>query len=72
MSYERDEAMRMQEATEDMIRMRQSREKPEQTPREKIAKLATMSPEEFSRFMLWNFNRICKQPLPKPAPTGTS
>jgi hypothetical protein len=35
----------------------------EQTPREKIAKLAAMSPEEFNRFMLWNFTRICKQPL---------
>lgn len=37
----------------------------EMTPREKIAKLAAMSPEEFSRFMMWNFNRICKEPLPK-------
>ena len=40
-------------------------EKPEMTPREKIAKLAAMSPEEFSRFMHWNFNRICKLPLPE-------
>jgi hypothetical protein len=38
-------------------------EKPELTPREKIEKLAAMSPEEFNRFMLWNFTRICKQPL---------
>jgi hypothetical protein len=67
MSHERDEAMRMQEATEAMIRMRQPRqEKPEQTPREMIAKLAAMSPEEFNRFMAWNFNRICKLPLSAP------
>ena len=38
-------------------------EKAEQTPREKIARLAAMSPEEFNRFMLWNFNRICREPL---------
>jgi hypothetical protein len=38
--------------------------KPEQTPREKITKLAEMSPEEFSRFMRWNFRRICSEPLP--------
>lgn len=37
-------------------------EKPEQTPREIIAKLAAMSDEEFSAFMHWNFNRICKEP----------
>ena len=41
------------------------------TPREKIEKLAAMSDEEFNRFMLWNFNRICKQPPPvKPRDTG--
>lgn len=40
-------------------------EKPEQTPREMIAKLAAMSPEEFNAFMRWNFNRICKLPLPQ-------
>jgi hypothetical protein len=40
-------------------------EKPEQTPREMIAKLAAMSPEQFSAFMHWNFNRICKLPLPE-------
>jgi hypothetical protein len=39
-------------------------EKPEMTPREKIAKLAAMSPEEFNRFMLWNFIRSCKEPSP--------
>ena len=39
-------------------------ERPEMTPREKVAKLAAMSPEDFNRFMLWNFNRICKQPRP--------
>jgi len=37
----------------------------EQTPREKIAKLAAMSPEEFNAFMRWNFNRICQLPLPE-------
>ena len=40
--------------------------KPEQTPREIIAKLAAMSDKEFSDFMLWNFMRICKEPLPLP------
>jgi hypothetical protein len=24
-----------------------------------------MSPEEFNRFIMWNFKRICKEPLPK-------
>ena len=37
------------------------KEKPEQTQREMIARLADMSDEEFDRFMHWNFNRICKQ-----------
>jgi hypothetical protein len=41
-------------------------ENKEQTPREKIAKLAAMPPEEFNRFMRWNFERICKKPLPAP------
>ncbi len=40
-------------------------DKPGQTPREKIAKLAAMSDEEFSAFMRWNFNRICQLPLPE-------
>ena len=39
-------------------------EKKEQTPRDIIAKLAAMSPEEFSRFMAWHFQRICSKPLP--------
>lgn len=38
-------------------------EKPEITPREKIAKLAAMSPEEFNAFMMWNFTRACSAPL---------
>jgi hypothetical protein len=42
-------------------------QKPEMTPQEKIAKLAAMSPEDFSAFMRWNFNRICKLPLPEDA-----
>lgn len=40
-------------------------DKSEMTPRERIAKLAAMSDEEFSAFMHWNFNRICKLPLPE-------
>jgi hypothetical protein len=39
-------------------------EKPEMTAREKIAKLAAMSPEEFNRFMLWNFNQVCREQPP--------
>jgi hypothetical protein len=39
-------------------------EKSEMTPREKIAKLAAMSDEEFNAFMMWNFQRVCKEPLP--------
>jgi hypothetical protein len=42
--------------------------KPEQTPREKIARLAAMSPEEFNRFMHWNFNRICKESMDEICP----
>lgn len=38
--------------------------KPEQTPREIIAKLAALSPEEFDRFMHGHFQRLCRQPLP--------
>ena len=37
-------------------------EKPGQTPREMIARLADMTNEEFDRFMHGHFNRICKQP----------
>ena len=36
-------------------------EKPEQTPREMIARLADMTNEEFYRFMHGHFNRICRQ-----------
>jgi hypothetical protein len=39
-------------------------EKQEQTPRDKIARLAAMTDQEFSAFMRWNFARICKEPLP--------
>ena len=49
-------------------------EKPEMTPREKIAKLAAMSDEEFSAFMRWNFHRICQSPPPEdshPSPSET-
>ena len=40
-------------------------EKPEQTPREIIARLAAMSDQEFNAFMARHFAQKCKQPLPK-------
>ena len=39
--------------------------KPEQTPREIIAKLAAMSPNEFSDFMHQHFQRLCNHAPPK-------
>jgi hypothetical protein len=39
-------------------------EKPEQTPREMIAKLAAMTDEEFDQFMHEHFDRICRQKAP--------
>lgn len=35
-----------------------------QTPREIVAKLAAMTPEEFNRFMHEHFQRLCARPLP--------
>src|SRR5271163_1988157 len=37
--------------------------KPEQTPREIIARLAAMSPEEFNQFMGRHFDSLCGQTL---------
>ena len=37
--------------------------KPDQTPREIIAKLAAMSPEKFNQFMGRLFDSLCRQPL---------
>jgi DNA-binding GntR family transcriptional regulator len=37
-------------------------DKPEQTPREIIAKLAAMSDAEFSAFMARHFEQLCKRP----------
>jgi len=42
-------------------------DKPEQSPREIIAKLAAMSDAEFNAFMSRHFAQKCKQPLPKAA-----
>jgi hypothetical protein len=40
-------------------------EKPEQTPREIITKLAAMSDAEFNAFMSRHFAQKCNQPSPK-------
>ena len=41
--------------------MKTDEEKPGQTPREMIARLADMTDEEFNRFMHGHFDRICRQ-----------
>ena len=35
----------------------------EQSPRDIIAKLHAMTPKEFSRFMHWHFEQLCKRPI---------
>jgi hypothetical protein len=36
-------------------------DKPDQTPREIITKLAAMSDAEFNAFMAWHFEQLCKR-----------
>lgn len=45
-------------------------DKPDQTPREIITKLAAMSDAEFNAFMAWHFEQLCKRPLPKENANG--
>ena len=40
-------------------------DKPDQTPREIITKLAAMSDQEFNAFMSRHFAQKCNQPSPK-------